>query len=270
MVDITTNFQHLFLDKSTSNHDDPVATSYTGFSNNLKICLHKSRSSLDAFLKIQQEQNEKSRQIQAEIVHSEHLKLESMMLVLKKIQVVRGLYVLSEEQVGDSSITKKRLSLKEKQTEIEKELATLRTENFQINQTTLALSQIAKVEREKAEQTLKSKEDIEDSKKTTINDLTYAILKYKKLGIDFVKGEGSALQCNFTQVDHNDPKRVFSFLLNVSEDDVYEVHNCNPELKATLIMKLVDDLNSSEIYSQFILGMRKAFKVSLRESLTTP
>jgi len=107
-----------------------------------------------------------------------------------------------------------------------------------------------------------------ESKQTTIDDLTYAVLKYRMTGLDFVKGnKPTSLRYNFTQLDPQDPDRVFTFCLNVTQDDLYEVEDCSPRLNSTVVMELVDELNAalspSDGISEFIRGMRRAFKQAL-------
>ena len=106
-----------------------------------------------------------------------------------------------------------------------------------------------------------------EAKKTTVEDLTYAIVKYRMLGLDFVKGDTgpSSLQCNFTYIDPKDPQRIFAFCLNISQDDEeYQVDKCTPPLPSQVIMTLVEDLNNSlsptEAVAEFVRGMRRAFK----------
>ena len=110
--------------------------------------------------------------------------------------------------------------------------------------------------------------EIEQSKRVTVEDLTYAIIKYKKLGLDFIKGEENSrsIQINFTQLDPNDPNKVFSFLLCVTDGDRYEVEGCCPDLKAEIILRLVEDLNRNDDFAACIKNMRRAFKESLEES----
>ena len=106
-----------------------------------------------------------------------------------------------------------------------------------------------------------------EAKKTTVNDLTYAIVKYRMLGLDFVKGDAgpTSLQCNFTQIDPADPSRVFSFGFNVlPEEEEYQVETCIPPLPSQVILQLVEEMNASsnplDALPEFIRGMRRAFK----------
>lgn len=118
-----------------------------------------------------------------------------------------------------------------------------------------------------------------------MEDLTIAVVKYKELGLDFIKGNDQSLQFNFTKLDDEDEDRVFAFTLQVvqaqvpnkkdgfgggeeeedggCEEDVYEVEDCMPELDVNVVMGLVEELNRSDQFPTFIRGMRKAFRDSL-------
>ena len=129
------------------------------------------------------------------------------------------------------------------------------------------------VKRIEQTQALKAKEvetkrlDIERSKQVTVEDLTYAVLKYKKLGLDFSKSDNNSIQCNFTQMDPNFPSKLFSFLLKVTDGgDRYEVEGCCPDLKAGVIYSLVEEFNETSDFPVFIRSMRRAFKESLEDS----
>ena len=115
-----------------------------------------------------------------------------------------------------------------------------------------------------AEQVRKSKERIEKAKQVTVEELTIGLVKYREIGLDFVKGEGSALNFNFTKIDHRDEERMFSFTLLISEeDDLYRVEDCCPVLGEEVVMRLVDELNRTEDYPSFMRGIRRAFKDSV-------
>jgi len=130
------------------------------------------------------------------------------------------------------------------------------------------------VEKIKSDQIKKMKLRALEMKNTTIEDLTYAIVKYRMLGLDFIKGNTgpTSLQVNFTQIDSRDPQRIFSFCIQVSmDDDEYQVDSCTPPLSSQVIIQLVDQLNKHSVSStssssnveamaEFLRGMRRAFK----------
>ncbi len=84
------------------------------------------------------------------------------------------------------------------------------------------------------------------------------------LGVSFVKGEDLSLRCKFTKIDPSQPERVFSFVLNLDEfENEYVVDDCDPFLNAEVVFSLVNKLNQDESLSNFIVGMRKAFEMTL-------
>ena len=115
------------------------------------------------------------------------------------------------------------------------------------------------IEYTKVLQVRKQKQLADESKRVSVEDLTYAVLKYKYLGLDFVKGDQCDLRCNFTRIDPDNDDRIFTFSLSISDDDQYEVRECNPELSADVVMKLVEELNFTGILPHFFRNMRDAF-----------
>jgi len=257
--------------KNTSTFSsENVDRSPLGFSNDLRLHLQSSRMELDKFIEAQKELSDKCNSLQDQIVQNERCEIKNKLKDLRGIQYKRGhLDIPSSDRYGlvndgeDSNLVEKAVRLKEKEVQIEKEIANLNLEHSEKQRQLEEISKVEQVERHKADQVRKSKERVEEAKKTSVDDLTYAVLKYKMLGIDFVKGVGSALRCNFTHLDPVDPNRIFTFLLNVNDDDLYEINECNPELNAGTILTLLDELNTTESFQSFICGIRRAFKESL-------
>jgi hypothetical protein len=107
------------------------------------------------------------------------------------------------------------------------------------------------------------KRSSEESKKTTIDDLTRGVVNYKKLGLDFTQsGRGGELQLTFTDIDPDDPSRIFSFGLIVNDEERYDITNCNPKVNAIELIDILDELNESggEDISVLARRMRRAFK----------
>jgi Chromosome segregation protein Spc25 len=71
----------------------------------------------------------------------------------------------------------------------------------------------------------------------------------------------------FTQLDAGEPSRAFSFQLNVNEDEVYEVDNCQPSIPASAVMKMMDDLNKTDDLSGFVREMSKFVVVGQNQCL---
>ena len=126
------------------------------------------------------------------------------------------------------------------------------------------MKEIEEHEYAKSEEVRKKRERIESAKQVTVDDLTLAVLKYEMLGVKFVKGNDLRLRCDFTQIDPSNPDRVFCFDLNINEEEEYEVEDCDPFLNASTVLKLVQDLNETNSWSNFVVGMREAFKASIQ------
>jgi Chromosome segregation protein Spc25 len=65
------------------------------------------------------------------------------------------------------------------------------------------------------------------------------------------------LRFTFTQLDAGDPLRSFSFVLNVNDEDTYEVEETLPPLDASVLAELLAKLNETDDLSVFCRGMRK-------------
>ena len=57
-------------------------------------------------------------------------------------------------------------------------------------------------------------------------------------------------------MDAGDPQREFTFILNVNNEELYEVLDC-PLLAESVVNELVDELNEKDDLSPFIRGMRE-------------
>ena len=123
------------------------------------------------------------------------------------------------------------------------------------------LSRVESVQRARVEDIRIKKNRTENIKKVTLEDLTFGQLKYHWLGLCFRKTEEDGLRFAFTQIDRDDPDRIFAFTLKVNdEDDAWEVEECNPPLKAGALIRLVDTLNTSgepNDIGGFVRGMRE-------------
>ena len=66
---------------------------------------------------------------------------------------------------------------------------------------------------------------------------------------------------NFTEIDPDDPSRIFSFVLIVNDEEKYDITNCNPKVNAIDLIDILDELNESggEDISILARRMRKFF-----------
>ena len=77
------------------------------------------------------------------------------------------------------------------------------------------------------------------------------------LGLDFQRIGQDQLKLNMTNIDRNDPDRIFSFAVQIDPNDQYHVILCEPQLPN--VDGLVGELNSNNDFSKFVRSMRKAF-----------
>jgi len=234
-----------------------------GFTHTALSKLKESRELLDQYVQHRTSAID-SIQKQKQITFDEqHAGIDLKLKELKKIQRQRGCNDGSEE-----GIQQQQQALREKQHDVERELANFHLENKNISKLVAVTKEEEKVAFTKAEQVRKSKERIEKAKLISVEELTIGLVKYRELGLDFIKSEDSgALMFHFTKIDHRDADRVFEFTLKITDEDLYLVENYLPDLEERVVLKLVDELNLTEDYPFFMRGMRRAFKDSLESEL---
>jgi hypothetical protein len=62
----------------------------------------------------------------------------------------------------------------------------------------------------------------------------------------------------FSQLDPNDPTRQFSFVLQVDDEDKYEIANCQPSIDAAILVEICNRLNDTDDMSYLVRRMRKS------------
>lgn len=53
------------------------------------------------------------------------------------------------------------------------------------------------------------------------------------------------LRLSFTDIDAEDPSKIFSFVLIVNDEEKYDITNCNPKVDAMELVDVLDELNES-------------------------
>lgn len=247
-----------------------------GFSSNLVSTLASSREKLDIYIDKIMEKADAAYESTAHLSQERQSEMDVLVSKLQQLQLERGTsesknnLVLNKKRNPShpsiGGIAAKRRELRERQNLIEEEKCEIEQD---VEEARTKLNETIKegsIYRIKAEEARRKKMLVKEAKQTTIDDLTRGVLYYNKLGLDFERA-GNRLRFNFTQVDHDDPKRGFSFALDVNENDIYEVDECNPPLRASTITSLIDALNTSgntnPDFSTFVRGMRNAFKATL-------
>jgi hypothetical protein len=61
----------------------------------------------------------------------------------------------------------------------------------------------------------------------------------------------------FTQLDPIEPTRKFSFLLQVDNNDQYQIAKCQPSLEPLLLVEVAKVLNETDDMSYLVRMMRK-------------
>ena len=90
------------------------------------------------------------------------------------------------------------------------------------------------------------------------SDLTQGVIAFKnRLGLDFQRIGQDQLKLNMTNIDRNDPDRIFSFAVQIDPNDHYHVILCEPQLPN--VDELVGALNANNDFSKFVRSMRQAF-----------
>ena len=72
---------------------------------------------------------------------------------------------------------------------------------------------------------------------------------------------------NFTEIDPDDPSRIFSFVLLVNDDEKYDIANCNPKIDDDELIEILDELNGSGGEDISILA-RRMRKFDWRERIS--
>jgi Chromosome segregation protein Spc25 len=68
---------------------------------------------------------------------------------------------------------------------------------------------------------------------------------------------------SFTHLDAGDPERMFTFVLRANPNDVYEVDECSAAIDPKTLQTLLTNLNDTDDLASFMMGMRRAFSVTL-------
>ena len=77
----------------------------------------------------------------------------------------------------------------------------------------------------------------------------------------------TCFRLNFTEIDPDDPSRMFSFVLLVNDDEKYDIVDCDPEIDAVELKEILEELNRSGGEDISILA-RRMRKYSMRWKCT--
>lgn len=253
-----------------------------GFTSNLISTLEKSRLQIDAFCTRSKEKLDDVCDSSIKTFEEQQGEMNELLLKLEELKCQRGLAtrvtpdhqkkITSENdaynRMGSSympicSIPNQQIVFKDRQRELEKNLADMFAENQDKEK---ILSEAEKEEdfyRIKAEEAREAKLRVEEAKQTTVEDLSLGVLKYKKLGLNFEKVADNTLRFIFTMLDPKNPKRKFSCVLSASDDEMYELLECNPPLQENRTAFHLRHLNETSDISFFVRSMRREFKAAI-------
>mmetsp|Transcript_774 Transcript_774/g.1211 ORF Transcript_774/g.1211 Transcript_774/m.1211 type:complete len:250 (+) Transcript_774:116-865(+) len=243
----------------------PLNEDVSGFSSSLKTTLMASRAKLDAFVEDQKARADAATEAYEQNLIEEQSQIDTHIEALHSVQMERGMKVAGNgvnsesNNESDGGIAKRRQELRDRQCAFENDIESLQ-KDVQIKETQLEELKRKEIEKKsRAEQARDTKHKVEETKRTTVDDLTRGVVNYKYLGLDFVKAEGNRLRFNFTQIDAGEPLRPFSFILDIDDEDSYVVEDCQPPIADITLLPLLTELNETNDLSPFLRAMRMAF-----------
>eukprot|EP00536_Pseudo-nitzschia_multiseries_P003346 jgi/Psemu1/301924/fgenesh1_kg.51_\ len=246
---------------------DPLMESISSFKTKIQTWVEHEKSSADRRF----ESYNKSLIQQQAII-------DSQIKELNNIQRERG--ISSDVSVGESencddsanrleNIASRKKALEEASTKTQVEIMKLKTERDNREKRVKDVSLEESKQRIRASDAAALKRQVEESKNTTIDDLTRGVINYKKMGVDFQRtGKDGELQFKFDHVDVNDPSRPFSFTLFLNDDDYYGVSDCDPKIDPEALANILAETNASsdrDNMPTLARLMRRAFKVVCKD-----
>eukprot|EP00429_Kryptoperidinium_foliaceum_P056110 CAMPEP_0176089232 /NCGR_PEP_ID=MMETSP0120_2-20121206/44688_1 /TAXON_ID=160619 /ORGANISM="Kryptoperidinium foliaceum, Strain CCMP 1326" /LENGTH=257 /DNA_ID=CAMNT_0017423109 /DNA_START=131 /DNA_END=904 /DNA_ORIENTATION=- len=222
----------------------------TGFSSALMDKLTASRALVEQWVQHEKAKIEKVKEEYRQEYEEQKKQLDAKNANLLAIQFERGLTVKNENNAEGSnaeSIAKRKDALEQQQKQLESEIEKLREECSSREKRLKDITEEEEKQRSRAQSARALKAKIEETKKTTVDDLTRGLVNYKHTGLDFVKTEiENELLFTFTKIDPADPSRQFSFLLQLDANDNYEITQCKPALDASELIEIAKVLNDQD------------------------
>jgi Chromosome segregation protein Spc25 len=113
-----------------------------------------------------------------------------------------------------------------------------------------------------AKQLSEEKETIELASKATLDDLTRGLMCFKSLGLDMEKTDNNCISLRFSQIDPDEPAKVFS--IDIMLGNEWDVISC-PLLPVETHEEVIAPLNDKNDISLFVRTVRKAFLNQLQQ-----
>lgn len=233
-----------------------------GFTSSLLATLNASRVKVERWVQHEKTKADAIAEEYRKQFSREQAQIDTKVTTLLALQLERGLAVSSERDDKDisDSIAVRKSALEEQRSSLESELEKLREEYTSREKRVQEISIEEKEQRERALQARALKAKVEEAKKTTVDDLTKGVVNYKFTGLDFEKTNvENELRFIFTNLDPENPTQKFSFLLQVNENDKYDITDCQPTVDVSLLVELANVLNETDDMSYLVRRMRRAF-----------
>lgn len=240
----------------------------TGFTSGLLETILSSKAKMERWAEFEKAKADQVAESYRRKLVEEQATIDSQGTCLMAVQMERGLNVNDQNSTNNGdhaeSIADKKKALEELHAELEREVDNLQTECENREKRVLDVEAEEAKQNTRAQEARALKERVKEAKQTTVDDLTRGIVNYKHLGLDFEKTEGeNEMRFFFSQLDPNDPGRQFSFVLQVDDEDRYEIANCLPSVDAGILSEISDKLNDTDDMSYLARKMRRVFAETL-------
>mmetsp|Transcript_26062 Transcript_26062/g.57106 ORF Transcript_26062/g.57106 Transcript_26062/m.57106 type:complete len:283 (+) Transcript_26062:124-972(+) len=239
----------------------PLIESISSFKSKIETWVEHEKSTTDA----------RAQSYNNQLVQQQAL-IDSQVVELASVQRDRGMHdaTLEGEEENDDNrenhaenIATRKKALEDESTKIQVEIMKLKLERDNREKRVNDIALEESKQRLRASDAAALKRRAEESKNTTIDDLTRGVVNYKKLGLDFEQTGDGELEFKFDQLDPNDPSRFFSFKLFINDEDNYDISGCDPNINSVELAEILDETNASsdrENMSTLARCMRRAFK----------
>eukprot|EP00003_Mantamonas_plastica_P013108 TRINITY_DN23067_c0_g1_i1.p1 TRINITY_DN23067_c0_g1~~TRINITY_DN23067_c0_g1_i1.p1 ORF type:complete len:237 (-),score=97.03 TRINITY_DN23067_c0_g1_i1:24-686(-) len=118
-------------------------------------------------------------------------------------------------------------------------------------------------EKKKVEEQLKEVQQAQKELEARIKGAKNGVFFYEdRLKLKFEVMQQDYLRFVFTHIDADDVDREFLFTVSVDEDDQYHLVECKPMIPK--VQKLIDEVNETNQFSDFVIAMRRKFVESLQ------
>jgi hypothetical protein len=246
----------------------------SGFTTPLLVSISKSKSKMQKWVEHEKSKIDSRAETYRENLNEyetrTNMQSEELLMVQRECGIQNGVF---EDKNGTSdsndnidhpqNIASQKKALEEHAKQVQIEIMKLKSEQENREK------RVHDIEEEESKQQIRAndatalKRAAEESKNTTIDDLTRGVVNYKKLGLDFAQtGRDAELRLNFTEIDPVDSSRIFSFVLLVNDEEKYDVIKCDPKIDPLELAKILCELNESggEDISILARRMRRAFR----------